>query len=95
MGNRQIRSIRAPFTPATPAALTDTDLPSIVVRHPLRPTDLPGLFAGWQQVRIDARVSHLLADGRVQLVERGGESFLVGAELRLSPLHPVAFFCLF
>lgn len=75
-------TLAPPSAPATPAALTDTDLPSIVVRHPLRLTDLPGLFAGWQQARIDARVSHLLAEGRVQLVERGGESFLVGADLR-------------
>jgi wyosine [tRNA(Phe)-imidazoG37] synthetase (radical SAM superfamily) len=75
-------SLAPPLAPATSAEREDIDLPSVVGRHPLRLTDLPGLLPGWRQERIEAWVSHLLSAGRVQRVERGGESFLVGAALR-------------
>jgi wyosine [tRNA(Phe)-imidazoG37] synthetase (radical SAM superfamily) len=81
-----ILGAQAAFAPPAGATISATpekpDIPSIVVRHPLRLTDLPGLFTGCPQERIDALVSHLRSAGRVQIVERGGVSFLVGADLR-------------
>jgi wyosine [tRNA(Phe)-imidazoG37] synthetase (radical SAM superfamily) len=65
-----------------PAAPTDPDLVAIVTRHPLRHADLASLFAGWPTTRLNALVADLLAAGRIQIVERLGEPFVVAAGLR-------------
>ena len=75
-------SLAPPFKETSITTLADGDLPSIVIRHPLRLTDLPGLFAGWPQEQIDALVVRLLTEGRIQQVKRDGVFFLVGADLR-------------
>ncbi|MDD2763187.1 MAG: radical SAM protein [Opitutaceae bacterium] len=73
--------------PAMPAATVhaapaDPDLVAIVTRHPLRRADLASVFAGWPAARINALVADLLAAGRIQVVARFGEPFIVAAGLR-------------
>jgi len=86
---QSILGVKASLTPP-PAMLAATghaapvepDLVAIVTRHPLRRADLASLFADWPTTRINALVADLLAAGRIQIVERFGEPFVVAAGLR-------------
>jgi wyosine [tRNA(Phe)-imidazoG37] synthetase (radical SAM superfamily) len=63
-------------------ASTPDELVSIVTRHPLSRADLRRVLPQWPDERIEVLVTSLRAEGRIQLVRRGGETFVAAACLR-------------
>ena len=61
---------------------------SVALRHPLRMADVERLLPSWSHDQIEAHVAQLLVHGTIRVIERGGERFLVRAELRYPGPRP-------